>query len=162
MLAKRRQFWLMAGDERGGRLILPMDVGPIDAIVGFHLRRAYGSALRHFSDHFADLDLTQNHVAVLWLTHDHPGIAQTDLARRLRMDRATTMARVHKLEARGLLARTPSAEDRRRIGLHLTDEGEAVLREARRAIETHEAWLKSRLSPRDADTLIGLLRRIHE
>ncbi len=141
---------------------MSIDVGPIDAIVGFHLRRAYGSVLRHFSEHFAELDLTQNHVSVLWLTHDHPGIAQTDLARRLRMDRATTMARVHKLEARGLLARTASGKDRRRIALHLTPEGEAMLREARRAIETHEDWLKSRLSPREAATLIGLLRRIHE
>lgn len=140
---------------------MSIDVGPIDAIVGFHLRRAYGVALRHFAEHFAELGLTQNHVSVLWLIHDHPGIVQAGLSRRLHMDRATTMARVHKLEERGLIARAPSGKDKRRVALWLTDKGEAMLRDARRALEAHEDWFKSRLSPQETLTLIGLLRRIH-
>lgn len=139
---------------------MSIDVGPLDAIVGFHLRRAYGAALRHFAEQFGDLELTQNHVSVLWLVRDHPGIVQTELAHRLRMDRATTMARVHKLEERGLIAREPG-RDRRRIALRLTGAGEAMLGEARRAVEQHDAWLKARLSPQETATLIGLLRRIH-
>ena len=38
--------------------------------------------------------MTQKQVSVLWLTDDHPNIAQTDLAKRMRMDRATTMGPV--------------------------------------------------------------------
>lgn len=141
---------------------MPGDIGAIDAILGFHIRLAHGAVQRHFSDHFADLNLTQKQVSVLWLAHDQPGIAQTDLSHHLRMDRATTMAIVHALERRNLLARGPAEADRRRIALTLTPEGHTIFAAARKAIETHEAWLKGRFTPAESDQLIALLRRIHD
>lgn len=134
----------------------------LDSILGFHIRLAHGAVLRHFGEHFAALDLTQKQVSVLWLTHDHPGIAQTDLATRLQMDRATTMAIVHALERRGLLGRGKTADDKRRVALSLTADGEAALAKARVAIAEHENWLKSRFTQREIDQLVGLLRRIHD
>lgn len=134
----------------------------LDAILGFHIRLAHGAVLRHFGEHFAALDLTQKQVSVLWLTHDQPGIAQTDLAARLQMDRATTMAIVHALERRGLLGRSKTADDKRRVALSLTSEGEAALAKARAAITEHERWLKSRFTQREVDQFIGLLKRIHD
>lgn len=136
------------------------DIGALDSILGLHLRLAHGAVQRHFAEHFADLDLTQKQVSVLWLADDHPGIAQADLARRLQMDRATTMAIVHALERRGLLARGPSDTDRRRIALTLTSEGRSLLGTARQAIEIHEQWLKNRFTKTEVTQLIGLLRRI--
>ncbi len=141
---------------------MPADIGAIDAILGFHIRLAHGAVQRHFADHFADLGLTQKQVSVLWLADDHPGIAQTDLSRRLQMDRATTMAIVHSLERRGLLARGPADSDRRRIALALTPEGRTLLATARKAIEAHETWLKGRFSKAETAQLIDLLRRIHD
>ena len=143
-------------------MTLPDDIGAIDAIVGFHIRLAHGAVYRHFSEHFAALSLTQKEVSVLWLAHDHPGIAQTDLARRLRMDRATTMGIVHKLEARDLIAREASTVDRRRIALRLTDAGGALFVEAVAAIRTHERWLAAKLAPGEAGELVRLLRKIHD
>src|SRR3546814_23560 len=81
------------------------DIGEIRNIVGFHIRLAHGAVYRHFSETFAALDLTQKQVSVLWLVNDHPDIAQTGLAQRMRMDRATTMAIVNRLEGRGFLVR---------------------------------------------------------
>ena len=141
---------------------MPDEIGALDAILGFHIRLAHGAVQRHFAEHFADLDLTQKQVSVLWLAHDHPGIAQTDLSRRLQMDRATTMAIVHSLERRGLLARGPAETDRRRIALSLTSEGQTLLGTARTAIETHEAWLKGRFTKAETTQLIALLKRIHD
>lgn len=80
-------------------------IGPINDIVGFHIRLAHGAVYRHFMETFAHLDLTQKQVSVLWLVSDHPGIAQADLSRRLRMDRATVMAIVNRLQDRGYLER---------------------------------------------------------
>jgi predicted DNA-binding protein (UPF0251 family) len=82
------------------------DIGEIRSIVGFHIRLAHGATYRHFTETFTHIDLTQKQVSVLWLVDDHPGIAQTDLAQRMRMDRATTMAIVNRLQDRGYLART--------------------------------------------------------
>src|SRR5258707_3934780 len=73
------------------------DIGEIRNIVGFHIRLAYGAVYRHFTETFAHLDMTQNQVSVLWLVDDHPNIAQTGLARLMRMDHATTMTILHRL-----------------------------------------------------------------
>lgn len=134
----------------------------LDDVLGLHLRLAHGAVLRHFTEHFAELELTQKQVSVLWLAHDRPGIAQTDLAAKLQMDRATTMAIVHALERRGLLARGHAEGDKRRVAFSLTPEGEASLAEARKAIATHEAWLKAKFSAAEVKQLTTLLRRIHD
>jgi len=141
---------------------LAADLGGLDGIVGFHIRLAHGAVYRHFSETFAELDLTQKQVSVLWLVSDNPGIAQTDLAQRLYMDRATTMGIINRLQARHFLRRGPSPEDRRRKTLYLTSEGDALLVRAKQAIWSHERWLKGRFTKKEIKTLMGLLDRIHE
>jgi DNA-binding MarR family transcriptional regulator len=138
------------------------DIGAIDQILGFHIRLAYGTVYRHFSDTFSDVDLTQKQVSVLWLVDDHPDIAQADLGRRLQIDRATIMAIVNRLQARGLMERGKSKTDGRRQTLHLTPAGHEALVTAREAILAHEQWLKGRFTQREIDTLFALLKRIHD
>jgi DNA-binding MarR family transcriptional regulator len=138
------------------------DIGEIRNIVGFHIRLAHGAVYRHFTETFTELDLTQKQVSVLWLVDDHPDIAQTDLAHRMRMDRATTMAIVNRLEARGLLVRGKSETDGRKQTLNLTADGKEMLRVAKQAIQDHENWLKSRFTDKEVSKLIELLTRIHE
>jgi DNA-binding MarR family transcriptional regulator len=101
-------------------------------------------------------------VSVLWLIDDHPDIAQTGLAQRMRMDRATTMGIVNRLEAKGYLQRGKSGSDGRKQTLNLTIAGRRALSAAKRAIQQHERWLKSRFSKQETAKLIELLTRIHE
>jgi DNA-binding MarR family transcriptional regulator len=136
-------------------------VGEINKILGFHIRLAHAAVYRHFMETFADLDLTQKQVSVLWLVSDNPGVAQTDLSQRLRMDRATTMGIVNRLQARHYLGRSRSGNDRRRKTLYLTPAGDEMLKRARAAIWDHERWLKSRFSRQEIETLMSLLERIH-
>jgi DNA-binding MarR family transcriptional regulator len=138
------------------------DVGEIRNILGFHIRLAHVAVYRHFMETFSDLDLTQKQVSVLWLVSDNPGVAQTDLAQRLHMDRATTMGIINRLEGRGYLRRGPSPQDRRRKTLYLTEKGDQVLSHAREAIWEHEKWLKSRFTKKEVQTLMSLLDRIHD
>ena len=138
------------------------DVGEIRNILGFHIRLAHVAVYRHFMETFTDLDLTQKQVSVLWLVSDNPGVAQTDLAQRLHMDRATTMGIVNRLQNRHYLRRGPSPQDRRRKTLYLTEAGEAMLQRARECIWEHERWLKSRFTKREIQTLMSLLDRIHD
>ena len=138
------------------------DIGEIRNIVGFHIRLAHGAVYRHFMETFAHLELTQKQVSVLWLVDDHPDIAQTDLAKRMRMDRATTMAIVNRLEARGYLVRGKSESDGRKQTLNLTESGRRALVTAKSAIWQHERWLKSGFTEREIAKLIELLTRIHE
>ena len=135
--------------------------GALADILGLRIRLAHGTVQRHFGEHCAHLGLTQKQVSVLWLTHDAPGTTQTDLARTLQMDRATTMAIVHALEKRGLLARERLDRDARRIAFRLTEEGERLLGEARAAIASHEAWLTGRFTAHEHAMLLRLLEKIH-
>lgn len=138
------------------------DIGEIADIVGFHIRLAHGAVYRHFTETFTDLDLTQKQVSVLWLVDDHPDISQTDLAKLMRMDRATTMAIVNRLEDRDYLTRSVAKGDRRKQALNLTKAGQSALVVAKNAIREHETWLKSRFSKQEVAKLIEMLSRIHE
>lgn len=141
---------------------LPPEVGTLDGVVGFHIRLAHGAVYRHFSETFAGLDLTQKQVSALWLLHDNPGISQVELGRRLRMDRATTMTTVNRLQHRDYVRRERSASDGRKQALYLTPSGAAALAVAKEAVRQHERWLKARFTLQETEKLVELLARIHE
>jgi DNA-binding MarR family transcriptional regulator len=147
--------------EDNGRLGAA-ELGGLNGIVGFHIRLAHGAVYRHFAETFADLDLTQKQVSALWLVSDNPGISQIDLGGRLRMDRATTMTIVNRLQDRAYLRRERSASDGRKQALYLTVAGAAALEQAKRCIAEHEAWLKARFTAAEIEKLVEMLARIHE
>ena len=103
------------------------ELGGLNGIVGFHIRLAHGAVYRHFTETFADLDLTQKQVSALWLVGDHPGISQIALGGRLRMDRATTMTIVNRLQERAYLRRERCDSDDNRDDVHGMDSGPAVV-----------------------------------
>lgn len=138
------------------------EIGGLSDIVGFHIRLAHGAVYRHFTETFANLDLTQKQVSALWLVADHPGISQIALGQRLRMDRATTMTIVNRLQDRDYLRRERSPSDARKQALYLTDGGAAALTEAKQCIAAHEAWLKRKFAPDEVKKLVEMLTRIHE
>jgi DNA-binding MarR family transcriptional regulator len=71
-----------------------------------------------------------------------PGIGLRELAARERVSPPAMTKHVDRLERDGLVTRTPSADDRRRVGVSLTDEGQRVLRRVR---SRRTAWLAQRL-----------------
>ena len=138
------------------------ELGGLNGIVGFHIRLAHGAVYRHFTETFSDVDLTQKQVSALWLVGDRPGISQIELGGRLRMDRATTMTIVNRLQERVYLRRERSESDRRKQALYLTETGTVALGQAKRCIAEHEAWLKSRFTSQETEKLVEMLARIHE
>ena len=140
----------------------PDELGGLNDILGLRIRLAHGAVYRHFAETFIDLGLTQKQVSALWLVNDNPGISQIALGGRLRMDRATTMTIVNRLQERAFMRRERSTSDGRKQALYLTDAGIAALVEAKAAIDEHEAWLKGRFSAEEIEKLVELLARIHE
>jgi DNA-binding MarR family transcriptional regulator len=82
-----------------------------------------------------------------------PGIGVRDLAAHERISAPALTKHVDRLERDGLVVRTPSPDDRRRIGLALTEEGQRVLRRVR---SRRTAWLATRLRGLDADELAAV------
>lgn len=81
-------------------------------------------------------------VALLVAIKYAPGIGLRELAARERVSPPAMTKHVDRLERDGLVARTPNAEDRRRVGVSLTEEGQRVLRNVR---SRRTAWLAQRL-----------------
>ena len=65
--------------------------------------------------------------AALQKVGNAPGVDQRTLARSIGLDTSTIAGVVDRLEARGLMQRNTSPEDRRVRLLRLTDEGRALL-----------------------------------
>jgi DNA-binding MarR family transcriptional regulator len=82
-----------------------------------------------------------------------PGVGVRELATHERISAPALTKHVDRLERDGLVTRTPSADDKRRIGLTLTDEGQRALRRVR---SRRTAWLASRLRELSADELAAV------
>ena len=138
-----------------------LDLGRLDSLVGFHLRMATAALYRDFAQAMQGTGLTQKLFAVLELIEANPDVSQIDISETLETDRATVMALVDRIEARGLVERRRSERDRRRLRLVLTTKGRKALGDARRRIAAHEHAIVGRLGPEGAATLVLLLKRIY-
>jgi len=92
-------------------------------------------------------------VALLVAIKYAPGIGVGELAAQERVSAPAMSNHVDRLERDGLVTRTPSADDKRRVGLRLTSEGQRVLRRVR---SRRTAWLASRLGRLGPDELAAI------
>jgi DNA-binding MarR family transcriptional regulator len=98
---------------------------------------------RHLRLELAPLGITAVQAALLHAIRTHAGIGVRDLAEREGVSPPRVTAAIDGLERDGLVRRTRSGTDRRRVCLEVTDEGLRVLRSARRR---RTAWLAARLA----------------
>jgi DNA-binding MarR family transcriptional regulator len=120
---------------------------------------------RHLRREIHSLGVTGGQASLLFTIQARPGIGVRELAALERMSAPGMSKYVGRLEAAGLVARDPSADDRRRVGLYITPEGERVLRSVK---SRRTAWLAARLRqlPDDEldaiDNAIGALAELIE
>lgn len=100
-----------------------------------------------------EVGVSPEQVSLLVAIKYSPGIGVRELAARERVSPPALSNRVDRLEQDGLVARTPSDDDRRRVGLTLTDEGRRVLRRVR---SRRTAWLVTRLGRLTAEELAAV------
>lgn len=112
------------------------------------------------------LGASPEQVALLVSIKYAPGIGIGELAARERVSPPAMTKHVDRLERDRLVERTQSEDDRRRVGLTLTDEGRRLLRSVR---SRRTAWLAQRLgelAPSELSALeaaVGPLSRLlHE
>ncbi len=82
------------------------------------------------------------------------GMTLSQLAKRLNLSPATLTKTVDSLEARQLVVRTQSAEDRRQVQLTLTEEGSAFQNAASAEFHGHMAALFEKMPPGERDGLV--------
>ena len=94
------------------------------------------------------LGVTSRQVTLLWLVRDRPGLSLRELAAEERISAPSLSGHIDRLETADLLRRVRSSDDRRRVGLELTDRGRTLLKRVRARRTT---WLAERLGALDED-----------
>jgi DNA-binding MarR family transcriptional regulator len=96
------------------------------------------------------LGITSRQATLLWLVKRSPGLSLAELAADEGISPPAMSGHVDRLERAGLLERVRSTDDRRRVGLRLTDEGERLMRRVRARRTT---WLADRLRTLEPEAL---------
>jgi DNA-binding MarR family transcriptional regulator len=113
-----------------------------------------------FAARLSALGLAPTHAGILRVLAQTEGLSQRRLARQLEILPSRLVSLVDELEARGLVQRRDSDEDRRVYALYLTDQGRATLDAIGRVAREHDAAVCAALSGDERRLLVDLLRRI--
>lgn len=126
-------------------------IDPLLDLPGYALRRAGAAMMAEFARRLEPLGLRYADVSALLLIGANPTLTASQLGRMLDIQRANMVPLLGRLTDAGLITRRPL--DGKSHSLHLTPAGEDKLAEARRVIETFEAWLIGRVPAQHRDHL---------
>lgn len=104
----------------------------LDRQLCFALYRASRAVVQAYQPLLAALDVTYPQYLVLLLLWEQDGVPVKALGQRLDLDSGTLTPLLRRLEARGLVTRTRSAEDEREVLVGLTAAGRRLHAKARR------------------------------
>ena len=108
---------------------------------------------RQLRRELAPLGITGGQASLLHAIRTNAGIGVRELAAREGISAPAMSAHIDRLEAAGLVRRVREGQDRRRVRVELTEEGERVLRAAR---SRRTAWLADRLKRLPTEDLAAL------
>jgi DNA-binding MarR family transcriptional regulator len=140
----------------------PVDVAPLDSLLGFHVRLAMMELRRSFFRHVADGDVRPGLASLLQLVAANPGASQVELSRAMHIDKASLVSLIDRAEEAGWLNRVRSKIDRRRHELQLTAAGQRTAEKIRRQTTRHEKKYVDRFSATELEKLVDYLRRIYD
>jgi DNA-binding MarR family transcriptional regulator len=130
---------------------------PIDDLPGHHIRRLQQIAVAVFLQETEGMGVTPVQFAALQSVANAPGLDQRTLSRSIGLDTSTVAGVVDRLEARGLLRREVSPDDRRARVLAPTAEGQALLRQVVPGMLRAQQRMLAPLNKRDRAEFMRLL-----
>ena len=127
-----------------------------------------GYLLKHAQLNFASsgaralepLGISGRQLAVLVVLDAAEPLSQLDAARELGVDRTTMVALVDELEAKGLVERHRSPDDRRKNIVGLTAHGKKTLAEGERLHKETETTFLAELTPIESELFLRILKKL--
>jgi DNA-binding MarR family transcriptional regulator len=87
------------------------------------------------------------------------GMTTGDIAHALRIENPTATRMAQRMEAAGLVERTPDIEDRRRVRLTLTDAGRVAAERVPEALDSVSRTALAGFTPQESEQLVALIER---
>lgn len=130
----------------------------LESLPGHHIRRLQQIAVAVFLQETETHGVTPVQYAALQTVADAPDVDQRTLARSIGLDTSTTAGVIDRLEARGLMLRNASPDDRRVRLLSLTPEGHSLLKEMQPSVLRAQHRMLEPLSPGERREFMRMLR----
>ncbi len=137
---------------------IAFDLGPLDTLVGFHLRRA---SFVFSPDFRKSKGVPRGMFGILSVVATNPGLNQTVLSQALGIDKPNLVALIDAVVEQGLLTRSVDSKDRRSRVLNLTPKGHNQFKKTLVLVKSGEDQMLARLSKGERAILLTLLKRIH-
>lgn len=132
----------------------------IDNPPGYYIRRLHQISVAIFLQETEAYGVTPVQYAALQTVGNSPGIDQRTLARTIGLDTSTIAGVIDRLESRGLLVRSASAEDRRVRRLSVTQAARQLLAEVAPSILKAQQLILEPLSGSEQAEFTRLLRQL--
>jgi len=149
-----------ASEAASSEDLAKLDLTALHATTGFMIRIVQLRIFQAFFDTFGSRGLTTGAYSALVAIRDNPGIQQGVLADCMLIKRSNMTKLINSLEARALVERRVSSNDKRAIDLHLTARGRAFLAEVSEEAVRHDLDTTRVLSSVERERLLDYLGRI--
>lgn len=138
-----------------------IDTSYLESLLGYNARRAALEIIGVFLQRMSVYDLRPVDFSVLSLITHNPGISSRQLCSALNILPPNLVGMINILEKRELILRQPHPRDGRVIGLHLTDIGSELMKDAEQTAQELEIDAASKLTATERKTLMRLLQKIY-
>jgi DNA-binding MarR family transcriptional regulator len=138
-----------------------VDTSFLETLMGYNARRAALAIIAIFLVRMKEFGLRPVDFSVASLIAHNPGITSRQLCIALGILPPNLVTLVNGLEKRGLISRLPHPTDGRAMGLHLTEQGLTLMREAEKKAMELEKESSHRLTAMEQKTLMRLLKKVY-
>lgn len=134
-----------------------IDMSVLERKLGYQVRMADRILNRNFAQ---NVGMTPVQYSVFALVASNEGLPQVAIGESLKMDRASTMAIVDKLQLAGLIERRQSPHDKRMQALYLSSQGQKEFKAIESKVKAHDDKFLEKLSEKDAEMLMSLIAQL--
>ena len=138
-----------------------IDTSYLETLLGYNARRAALVIIELFLKRMAVYDLRPVDFSVLSLITHNPGISSRQLCSALNILPPNLVGMINTLEKRELIVRKPHPSDGRVVGLHLSDAGAKLMKNAEQTAKELENDAASKLTAAERKTLMRLLQTLY-
>ncbi len=121
------------------------DLSYLESALGYRMKCALVELYRGIYESLGDDGLTLVQFSVLSIARDNPGIAQSEIAGALGVERPRLVPVIDALEKRGLAERCRNPEDRRSRMIYLTREGMSYIDRLKLKFDSYQDSLREEM-----------------